>query len=335
MADTPSPLRFHAGEIALQQRAGVRERLAEIEGRVIRDHMPDQHRELFEQLPTLLVGSLDATGQPWASMLAGPPGFLHTPDARHMEVSAWPHPDDPLQATLAMGAPLGLLGLEPHTRRRNRMNGRVVEVQTQAGRFTVAVDQSFGNCPQYIQARELRWVHEPASQPAERHPGPLGAAARVLLARTDTLFIASAAPGQGVDVSHRGGRPGFVRIDDRPDHTVLTVPDFRGNFFFNTLGNLAVNPRAGLLCFDPDTGDLLQLAGQAEIVWDGPEVAAFQGAQRLLRLRVHESLWRPGALPLRWSAPAYAPQLADTGTWSGPNVPPAKGSGPTSHVGPA
>lgn len=326
MADTPSPPRFHAGEIALQQRAGVRERLAEIEGRVIRDHMPDQHRELFEKLPTLLVGSLDATGQPWASMLAGPPGFLHTPDARHMEVGAWPHADDPLHDSLTVGAPLGLLGLEPHTRRRNRMNGHVV--QAQAGRFTVAVDQSFGNCPQYIQARELRWVHEPAPPPAERHQGLPGAAARALLARTDTLFIASAAPGHGVDVSHRGGRPGFVRIDHRPDHTVLTLPDFRGNFFFNTLGNLAVNPRAGLLCFDPDTGDVLQLAGQAEIVWDGPEVAAFQGAQRLLRLRVHESLWRPAALPLRWSAPAYAPQLEHTGVW------PTQTPGPTTRSRP-
>lgn len=316
---------FHAGEQALQARVGMRERLAKFGPKAIRDFMPDPHREFFAALPFVVVGALDAGRRPWASVLVGAPGFLSSPDPRTLRIAARPVDGDPIAAGLAAGAPVGLLGIQPEMRRRNRMNGTIVRVDE--GGWVVRVDQSFGNCPQYIQARELRWVHEPA-QPAERHPGPLGAAERVLLARTDTLFIASAAPGQGVDVSHRGGRPGFVRIDDRPDHTVLTLPDFRGNFFFNTLGNLAVNPRAGLLCFDPDTGDLLQLAGQAEIVWDGPEVAAFQGAQRLLRLRVHESLWRPAALPLRWSAPAYAPQLEHTGVW------PTQTPGPTTRSRP-
>lgn len=309
---------FHGGERALQARAGALERLAAIGPRAVRDHMPDQHRELFEKLPTLLIGGLDAAGQPWASLLAGPPGFLHTPDERHLRVAARPGADDPLAAALAPGAPLGLLGLEPHTRRRNRMNGRVVDSGAEG--FTVRVDQSFGNCPQYIQAREPEWVpHAPL--PAQRHGGRLSGPARALLARADTVFIASAAPRagqgtdeahQGVDVSHRGGPSGFVRVDDddgRAGASTLTLPDYRGNFFFNTLGNLALRPQAGLLCVDPDSGDLLQLAAGAGIVWEGPELAAFPGAERLLRLRVTAHLWRPRALPLRWSAPQFAPQL--------------------------
>jgi len=309
---------FHDGERAVQARAGALERLAAIGPRVVRDHMPDQHRELFEKLPTLVIGSLDAAGQPWASLLAGPPGFVRTPDERHLRVNARPEAEDPLAAALALGAPLGLLGLEPHTRRRNRMNGRVVHDDAEG--FTVRVDQSFGNCPQYIQAREPEWVpHAPL--PAQRHGGRLIAPARALLARADTVFIASAAPragsgsdepSQGVDVSHRGGLPGFVRVhgEDGPDGaSVLTLPDYRGNFFFNTLGNLLARPQAGLLCVDPDSGDVLQLAAEASIVWDGPELAATPGAQRLLRLRVVSQLWRPRALPLRWTAPGFAPQL--------------------------
>ena len=70
---------FHAGEIALQQRAGVHERMATVGRQVIRDHMPDQHRELFEKLPTLLLATLDDAGQPWPTMLAGAPGFVRTP----------------------------------------------------------------------------------------------------------------------------------------------------------------------------------------------------------------------------------------------------------------
>lgn len=310
---------YHEGERAMQARTGALERLTAIGPRVVRDHMPDQHRELFEKLPTLVVGSLDAAGQPWASLLAGPPGFVQTPDERHLRVNARPEAEDPLAAALALGAPLGLLGLEAHTRRRNRMNGRVVDDSAEG--FTVRVDQSFGNCPQYIQAREPEWVpHAPL--PVQRQGARLIEPARALLARADTVFIASAAPragsgsdepSQGVDVSHRGGLPGFVRVadDGGPEAaSTLTIPDYRGNFFFNTLGNLLARPQAGLLCVDPDSGDVLQLAAEASIVWDGPELAATPGAERLLRLRVVSHLWRPRALPLRWSAPEFAPQLA-------------------------
>lgn len=318
--DQGSP--FHAGEQALQRRAGVRERLEEIGRKVIRDHMPEQHRELFEKLPTLLVGAVDATGQPWATMLAGRPGFIRTPDARTMTVGATVPPGDPVMQALQSShrpQPLGLLGLEPHTRRRNRMNGTLVHQDGSI--WQIAVNQSFGNCPQYIQAREPAWV--------DTLPGPvtdggarLGPAPTALLRRTDTIFIASAAPDArahggpaGVDVSHRGGRPGFVRVRDEAEGTRLSLPDFRGNFMFNTLGNLLVHPLAGLLVVDPLSGDMLHLAARAEIQWDGPEVEAFQGATRLLHLQVLAHRWRPGALPLRWQDGPAAPQLADTGHW--------------------
>jgi predicted pyridoxine 5'-phosphate oxidase superfamily flavin-nucleotide-binding protein len=305
---------FHAGEIALQHAAGVHERLREVGPRVIRDHMPDQHREFFEQLPSVLVGSVDALQRPWASMLAGLPGFMQTPDARRLRIDVLPRRDDPLHAQLRVGASLGLLGIEPQTRRRNRMNGRVV-VDDERG-FEVAVEQSFGNCPQYIQARTPSWVNEGVGGEAARAEGPrLGTVAAALVARSDTLFVASAAPGQGADVSHRGGKPGFVRVDDGAGGTVLTLPDFRGNFFFNTLGNVHASGRAGLLFADHEGGDVLQLTGRAAIISGGPEVTAFAGAQRLLRIEVEAGWWTPQALPLRWSAPEPAPQLAATGHW--------------------
>lgn len=303
---------FHAGELTVQERAGVREKVAVAGARLIRDWMPEQHRELFQKLPTLLVGSLDAERRPWASVLAGSPGFIAAPDERHLHIAARPLSGDPLADTLRDGAPLGLLGLEPQTRRRNRLNGSVVAHGDTA--FTVRVEQSFGNCPQYIQAREPRRVDDPPGA-TQRLGATLNDAARALVERADTLFIASAFDG-GVDVSHRGGKPGFVRVDAvRGARTTLTLPDFRGNNLFNTLGNIAANPRAGLLFIDPDRGDLLQLTGDAEIVWDGPEVQAFDGAQRLLRVHIVDARWRPAALPLRWSAPEFALQLAATGRW--------------------
>src|SRR5262245_9705981 len=92
---------FHRGEWALQARAGMRERLERSGRRVIRDYMPEQHRELFAQLPLLLVGTLDAERWPWTSVLVGRPGFVSTPDARTLSVNALPRVGDPLEANLA------------------------------------------------------------------------------------------------------------------------------------------------------------------------------------------------------------------------------------------
>jgi uncharacterized protein len=313
---------FHAGERAVQARAGVEGRMAQLGPRVIRDFMPDQHREFFAQLPFLMAGTVDGAGQPWASPLAAPPGFIGSPSPTQLVVNAQPLPGDPLADTLHSGAPIGLLGIEPHTRRRNRLNGVVSSVD--ATGFSVQVHQSFGNCPKYIQAREASYTRRPArAEPAVRHSDALDDAARRLISAADTFFIATAyAAGReeteeagraaGADVSHRGGKPGFVRLD--ADGT-LTVPDFFGNFFFNTLGNIATHPRAGLLFMDFETGDLLYLAVAAEIIWSGADLESFAGAQRLLRFTVKAMRQVDASLPLRWGAAALSPVLEPTGEW--------------------
>lgn len=310
---------FHPGEQAMQERVGMRERMAAIGPQVLRDHMPDQHRELFGKLPTLLLGALDAQGQPWATMVAGPPGFVHTPDAHRMHIGVAPDAADPALAALSAhgtGAPVGVLGLEPHTRRRNRMNGHAAAFGSTG--LAVDVAQSFGNCPKYIQAREPGLQAVVAPPAAAQTLGPqLSAAAVALVARSDTLFIASASgprPGparnEGVDVSHRGGEPGFVQVAQTPAGVVLSLPDYPGNLFFNTLGNLAQHPLAGLLWVDYDGGGLLHVAARAELQWGEAERAPWPGAQRVLRLRVLCGVWRAQALPWRWTAAQPAPQFS-------------------------
>jgi predicted pyridoxine 5'-phosphate oxidase superfamily flavin-nucleotide-binding protein len=308
---------FHDGELALQRRAGSLEPLAQAGPRVIRDHMPGQHRAFFAQLPFIVAGAVDDEGQPWASVLAGRPGFVSSPDPHLLHVAAAPLPHDPLQSTLRDSAAIGLLGIEPHTRRRNRMNGTVRYVGPEG--FEVAVSQSFGNCPKYIQARKAEY--DGSNRPATllSRATALDDASRELIGRADTFFIASAHPlasrrserWAGVDVSHRGGQPGFVRVDGAG---LLTVPDFIGNSFFNTLGNLALNPRCGLLFIDYELGDLLYLACRAGVEWNGPELHAFPGAQRLLRLEVGQALRVGRALPLRWGPVELSPFLAAAGS---------------------
>jgi predicted pyridoxine 5'-phosphate oxidase superfamily flavin-nucleotide-binding protein len=204
------------------------------------------------------------------------------------------------------------------------MNGVVTALDERG--FTARVGQSFGNCPQYIQARQPHFVAPPESISAPHtsqvESAVLSAGAAEIVRRSDTFFIATASPNardgdatDGVDVSHRGGKPGFVRLTEQDNQTVLTVPDFRGNNHFNTFGNIALNPRAGVLFIDFDSGDLLSLTGEAEVIWHGPEIEAFAGAQRLLRMRVQRGVWIKQAVPLRWSAPEQARQLDETGSW--------------------
>lgn len=316
---TKSASPFHDGEQTVQERLGVRERLEAFGRMMIRDRLPDQHRAFYASLPFLLVGSLDAEGRPWASVLAGAPGFVRSPDSGLLVISGTPPLGDPLAGNLRVGAPLGVLGLQPETRRRNRMSGRVAEATSDW--FSIAVDQAFGNCPQYIQTRSL--AHVDASDEGRPAPVPLSrldGRPRTFVEEVDTFFVASAntergdTSARGVDVSHRGGRPGFVRVDE--DGRTLTVPDFPGNFHFNTLGNFLVDPRAGLLFVDFTTGDVLTLTGSVEIVWEGEEVEAFRGAERLWRFRLEHGLLLPNAIPLRGALGEWSPNTLLTGTWA-------------------
>ncbi|MBU6958250.1 pyridoxamine 5'-phosphate oxidase family protein [Pseudomonas sp. CVAP len=302
---------WHAGEKQLQAHAGVAERMEAHGRKVIRKQMPDQHRQFYRQLPFMVFGAVDADGNPWASILEGPPGFAHSPEPAQLQLDSLPTLDDPAQ--LHAGAAIGLLGIELHTRRRNRINGRVSAIGAQG--LSVSVEQSFGNCPQYIQLRQFESVPlaDPSTRIAQRL-NSLDDAATAMIRDADTLFVASYVDvdnSRSVDVSHRGGQTGFVQVEG----DCLTIPDFAGNLHFNTLGNLLLNPRAGLLFIDFTSGDLLQVSGRTEIILDGPQVEAFQGAERLWKLHVQQVVRRPAALALRWRFDGVSPTSLLTGTW--------------------
>ncbi len=308
---------WHQGERRLQALTGDVDQMEAIGRRFVRDHMPDQHRAFFAGLPFVVLGAVDEQGQPWATVLEGRAGFLHSPDPRRLHVGAVASLQDPAQPGLRTGAPVGMLGIEPHTRRRNRMNGRIGASNAQG--FDIEVRESFGNCPQYIQAWEpLEGVSlaSPSGQPVEHFSG-MDPQARRTVEAADTFFVASSFSGDEehpeatVDVSHRGGKPGFVRVQGN----TLLIPDFSGNRFFNTLGNLLINPRAGLLFVDHESGAILQLAGSVDILLQGPEVHGFMGAERLWRVTVDHAVRRLGAWTMRTRLVDYSPSLAATGGW--------------------
>ncbi len=308
---------FHKGERELQELAGVADDMDQFARRVIRPFMPDQHREFFEQLPVIYAGHVDAEGWPWATALAGYPGFANSPDPEHLHIHARPVGGDPLQNGLRAGAPIGLLGLEKHTRRRNRLNATIESVLEDG--LSLKVDQSFGNCPQYIQTRNSRFVGEPENAVADAIVNfeAIDGKTAAFIEKADTFFVSSFVKNQdgegvnGVDMSHRGGRPGFVKVEGNR----LTIPDYTGNFHFNTLGNFRLNPKAGLLFVDFECGHMLQLTGRVDIIWEGPEIDHFEGAERAWTFTLEKGVWLQGALPLRFDFDEMSYNSLITGTW--------------------
>ncbi|HLB99170.1 MAG TPA: FAD-binding oxidoreductase, partial [Acetobacteraceae bacterium] len=120
-----------------------------------------------------------------------------------------PDRDDPAAAWFRPGAPIGLLGIDLATRRRNRANGVIAAATDDA--LVVSVEQSFGNCPQYIHIRDMHAA--PAGAGSVERLDRLDPAARTGIEATDTLFVATTGGAEGVDISHRGGKPGFVRVE--------------------------------------------------------------------------------------------------------------------------
>ena len=314
---------WHSGERELQARLGVAERMHSVGSRVIRDYMPDEHRTFYAQVPFLVLAAVDAAGDPWVTLVEAKHPIASSPDPTHLNINAVPQSGDPVRDALEIGDSIGVLGIELPTRRRNRVNGKIV--QRGAKQLSLLVEHSFGNCPQYIQVRHATAATESSAANDEKTSEDssveilmeLDDAARALISAADTFFVASyvdvggTKQGRQVDASHRGGKAGFVRVDGN----VLTIPDFAGNLFFNTLGNLHSNPRAGLVFVDFASGDLLQLTGRTEIVIDGAEVSSFQGAERLWRVEVTKLVRRRAVLKLRWTLDNFSPNSLMTGSW--------------------
>lgn len=296
------PISFHEGELGVQARAGVRA-MAERVGQSVHAAVPPAARHFLATQRFAVVGGLDDGGRVWASPLTGRRGFVSAPGESLVRVEAMPSEGDPLRGALRAGAQVGLIVIDLARRMRMRFNG-VVQRETDS-LFEVAAREVYTNCPRYIQARAPEAAGGSAApEPATKRSSGLGAEQRDLVACADTFFIATAHPERGADASHRGGLPGFVRVEGGRR---LVWPDYSGNAMFNTLGNLAVDPGAGLLFIDFENGNTLQISGRARIVWDEGRAAEFAGAERVVEFDVEETVETRGALPLRWRLEESSP----------------------------
>jgi predicted pyridoxine 5'-phosphate oxidase superfamily flavin-nucleotide-binding protein len=293
---------FHAGELAVQRRAGAQTAAARIETSIRPTLLPVAQAFLRLQ-QMIIVGSVGADGRVWASLLSGPPGFAVALNEQLVAVAATPLPGDPLGEQANVGDRVALLAIDLAQRKRMRLNGQITARPN--GQFCIKTQQVYANCPKYIQARALHAQDgAPVAPHLVRRARLLSKTQRAWIGQADTFFIASAHPTAGVDVSHRGGNPGFVRVVDAGH---LLFPDYAGNTLFQTLGNLTVDPHAGLLFMDFVRGTTLLLTGRAQVVWDDDRAVAFAGAERVVEFAVEAAIEMAGASPLRGELLQYSP----------------------------
>jgi predicted pyridoxine 5'-phosphate oxidase superfamily flavin-nucleotide-binding protein len=269
---------YHEGELEVQRRAGVAANAERI-ARSIHREIPELARQFAEERRFAIIGAADEAGRLWATLVQGAPGFLSVPSPDRLHVAARPDRGDPLAGALAAPADVGMLLIEPASRRRMRLNGRAYP---RGDGLDIETREVYANCPKYIRPRAVA-LPAPGHRIDRCRSNTLTASQARWLAETDTLFIATRHVTAGADVSHRGGEPGFVQVPD-PSHVL--IPDYPGNMMFNTLGNIASDGRAGLVLVNFAIGRMLQLTGRSAISWDADLVAGFPGAARVVTFAI-------------------------------------------------
>ncbi|WP_435625704.1 pyridoxamine 5'-phosphate oxidase family protein [Flagellimonas sp.] len=255
---------FHEGELAVQRKLG-REKEASRLKRMIAPVIFPGMVPFIELQTVIFVGSTDVSGQPWSSVLYGDLGFLKVLDRTELLINPEKiksPKSDVFFRNIEVNPEIGFLFIQHESRTRFRVNGHVTK---ENGILKVQVVESYGNCPKYIQAGKLILDNAHNADSSLVSEGTvLGPAELDLISRSNTFYVSSRNKDGRMDTSHRGGNDGFVSITT--DGTLM-IPDYPGNNLFNTLGNIHQYPKTGLLFMDHETGTVLQLVGEAEILY--------------------------------------------------------------------
>lgn len=304
---------FHRGELLIQAESGVKERMHKLGNKLIRDHIIDQHKVFFENLPYVFIALQDHDGRPWLSLMQGAPGFIQSPNPKTLTIHANVLGLNELGLQISLNKPIGIVGLDLSTRRRNRLNGNFKYTED-TDLLSIEVKHSFGNCPKYIQLRRFETSFDFLNSGNKQNSRAetfveFNQLDIDLITQADTLFIASSEKQGGhLDANHRGGKPGFVRVSNQ---TQLWFNDYPGNNFFQTFGNIHNYPIVGLMFLDFNSGDLLLLSGKAEL----KKIDKASPKDRFLPRRVHFALDKgirlKNAVRGNWSLKEISPFLGE------------------------
>ena len=280
----------HPGELSVQHRAGVKAVAAHGSATVGRFVPANAEQFLREQ--RMIVIAAERQDEMWTTVLVGEPGFIESLDETTFQIEANLPGEDPLFGAFDAPQEIGMIAIEPETRRRLRINGRA---HRHDHGLLVHANQVFGNCPKYIQTRRGT-LFDPPPVMFRATGTRLNEEQIAWVASADTFFVGTTAPGLGADASHRGGNPGFIGVESER----LSWPDYIGNSMYMTFGNLELDPRAGLLFIDFENGHSLHLSGRAKVDWDEARAAQWPGAQRVVDMEIDHVIQLDHRVALRW-----------------------------------
>ena len=228
------------------------------------------------------------------------------------------------------------VGVDFANRRRNKIAGNIVQADTDtSGKLHLRLksNQHLGNCPKYITVRTLV-PHTRKPQMVFDHfdylDKPLSQECKDVINQASTLFLATkhqpeenaAIDDADMGFNHRGGAPGFVRVyeepqnpGDKPPHsnseansadtpitTYLVLPDYSGNRFYQSLGNIQSDEQVGLAFPDFATGNMLHITGKAENLFDEEAEAIMPRMSLVTRIQVTGAVLIKEALNLRMTS---------------------------------
>jgi hypothetical protein len=218
------------------------------------------------------------------------------------------HLDDPFVRAVCGSAtparPFAGVALDFSQRSRVKLAGEVDTVALSSdGTLTLSLraNEHMGNCPKYITVRELRPTRREAETIALGKVLP--AAARALLLEASTVFIATRHvdpdPSESdMGLNHRGGPKGFLRYFEDEHGGHLELPDYSGNRFYQSLGNVETDPVMGVAVPDFLSGALLQVTGRARNLFDAAVERLMPGASLVTLVSIDEAFLTAGALDL-------------------------------------
>jgi hypothetical protein len=249
---------YHPGERLIQTQLCVSS-LANRTAGIIRDKIDQTFAKVLAEQRYCFIGVETSTGLLRSTMVLEPPGFTQASlDGYKIIIRSSAASRFVVDCNVPMGKDIGCLFIHLQKRQRVRVNGRISGINDDS--LVIDVQQMFPNCTKYIRQRELKSDCQPSAYSTYASGTQLTDDIITWITTADTFFVTSSQSQGPVDVSHRGGQPGFIRVVQN----VLHIPDYPGNNMFATLGNFATNPKASLLFIDFTRNRLLVLSGDVE-----------------------------------------------------------------------
>ncbi|EME48939.1 hypothetical protein DOTSEDRAFT_19432 [Dothistroma septosporum NZE10] len=276
--------------------------------------------------PLIAIGTLDKQGRPWTTLWGGRKGLsqplgggivgIKTPvTGQHDPVVEELFGKEATGAVVreeGKGRMVSGLTIDLETRKRTKMFGRMIagalmkkddevtgtEESSVEAQLVLKIEQSLGNCPKYLNKKQIAMAT--ANPKLEHESKRLSKDAAALLGKADMFFVSSAQHDQDMDTNHRGGPPGFLRLASNEEPgAVLCWPEYSGNRLYQTLGNLQVNPVAGLCVPDFETGDMLYVTGTTETLFGKNAAACLPRSNLCVKLTLIDARFVRQALPFR------------------------------------